>query len=156
MDVEDVNINRNFFTKMKSDLPSHIFRDKNQQNNIAMIQDVVKVVHHPVPNFIQTRWLSRKHVVFVILEQREEFLLYFQSQLKTDAIDETKYMNTSPVVVLLCFLQYVLRKDNLFNRENLVVVTARFCQTIVPGTNGYTILITHSDINFRNVDRKYI
>ena len=90
--------------------------------DFSLIQEATDTIKHKIPKLAQTKWLSRENVISVILEQYDALVLYFQSESKTDKIDnvykiyeslincETKHMILSP--------QCILHRVNVLNLES--------------------------------------
>ena len=81
----------------------------------------------------QTRWLSRGKVISRILEQWDPLLLFFQGEMKTDAVKidgAGEIYSTRPWLInrgtkhMLLFLNYVLGKiDKMFQSEEYRLAT---------------------------------
>ena len=72
------------------DLSSYFAHSIKRLRDFTSIQDDFNMKHLKMPNLSKIRWLSREKVITTLLEQYDVFVLYFQSEVKTDKVDGAK------------------------------------------------------------------
>ena len=102
-------------------LATYFSRSSKRQRDFTLIQETIKSPGNKIPKLSQTRWLSRKKLISVILNQYSALLLYFQSEIKIDKVGDAselfKQLSDKETKPMLMFLQYVLQKVNKMNME---------------------------------------
>ena len=112
-----------FLEQFLRDICGYFSRSSKRMHQFQVFQDITKSPQHRMLKLSQTRWLSRGKVISRILEQWDPLLLFFQGEMKTDAVkldgagEIYKTMVNRGTKHMLLFLNYVLGKVDRMNLE---------------------------------------
>ncbi|XP_052826877.1 uncharacterized protein LOC128248759 [Octopus bimaculoides] len=100
---------------------TYFSRSSKRQSDFYMIQSVVGTKENNIPKLSQTRWLSHKNVINVIIERWDALVLYFESEAKVEKVDGAKWIYETMINKgtkhMLLFLHYILKKVTTINVE---------------------------------------
>lgn len=105
------------------DICCYFARSNKRIHQFQVFEVITHSPQHRMLKLSQTRWLSRGKVISCILEQWDALILFFQGEIKTDAVkldgaaDIYKVMVNRGTKHMLLFLNYVLGKVDRMNLE---------------------------------------
>ena len=112
-----------FLEQFLRDICCYFSRSSKRIHQFQVFQDITHSPQHRMLKLSQTRWLSRGKVISRILEQWDALVLFFQGEMKTDAVKLDGAAEIYKVMVnrgtkhMLLFLNYVLGKVDRMNLE---------------------------------------
>lgn len=112
-----------FLEHFLRDVCCYFARSSKRLQQFHLLQDVVQSPKHRMLKLSQTRWLSRGQVISRIVEQWDALTLFFETEMKTDAVKIDgagviyRTMVNCGTKHMLVFLNYILGKVDKMNVE---------------------------------------